>query len=197
MNQEKNFPQYQISSWKLRKKAQIRMTETIAVMFIFFVLILFGIIFYAKYSEVAYQEKQAELLGKKAVEITSKTIFLPELICSRGSAEPELYCLDMLKLKQVPKTFKDNFADYYFDLFPNTKITVEEIYPGNSSWVLYDKPKMIKSTNGTIIASQQKEETHFLLTLKDELKEKPQCTGNLCAVGAKYSFGVLTVGVYS
>jgi len=174
---------------KLRKVAQIRMTETIAVMFIFFVLILFGIIFYSKYSEVAYQEKQEELLGKKAVEITSKTIFLPELICSRGSAEPELYCLDMLKLRQVPKTFKDNFGDYYFDLFPYTIITVEEIYPGNSSWILYDKPKMNKLANGTMVASQQKEETHFLLTLKDEIKEKEK--------KGEYSFGVLTVGVYS
>ena len=173
----------------MNKKAQIRMTETIAVMFIFFVLILFGIIFYSKYSEVAYQEKQAELMGKKAVEITSKTIFLPELICSRGSAEPELYCLDILKLNQIPKTFKNNFGDYYFDLFPNTKISVEEIYPGNSSWVLYDKPKKTKLSNGTFVTSQQKEETHFLLTLKDEVggKEKK----------GEYGFGVLTVGVYS
>ena len=177
------------SNLNLGKTAQIRMTETIGVMFIFFVLILFGIKFYAHYSEVAHQEKQAELLGKKAVEITSKTIFLPELICSRGSAEPELYCLDMLKLRQVPKIFKDNFGDYYFDLFPHTKISVQEIYPGNSSWVLYDKPKINKLANGTSVASQQKEETHFLLRLKDELKEKEN--------KGEYSFGVLTVGVYS
>ena len=165
------------------------MTETIGVMFIFFVLILFGIVFYSKYSETAYQEKQEELMGKKAVEITSKTIFLPELICSRGQAEPELYCLDMLKLKQAQKTFKDNFGEYYFDLFPYSRILVEEIYPGKSKWVLYDKPKKVKLANGTSVNSQQKEATHFLLTLKDEVKGKEK--------KGEYSFGVLTVEVYS
>ncbi len=170
-------------------KAQIRMTETIGVMFIFFVLILFGIIFYTKYSEVAFQEKQAEKMGKQAVEITSKTIFLPELICSRGEAEPELYCLDLLKVKQAQKTFKNNFADYYFDLFPYTKITVSEIYPGNSSWILYDKPKITRLTNGTMVQSKQKESTHFLLTLKDPIKGKEK--------KGEYSFGILTVEVYS
>ncbi len=171
------------------KKAQMRMMETIGVMFIFFVLILFGIIFYTKYSEVAFQEKQAEKMGKKAVEITSKTIFLPELICSRGEAEPELYCLDLLKVKQAQKTFKNNFGDYYFDLFPFTKITVSEIYPGNESWVLYNKPKKVKLANGTLVGSKQKESTHFLLTLKDSVKGKEK--------QGEYKFGMLTVEVFS
>tara|TARA_Y100000310_G_C20448788_1_gene699693 strand:+ start:76 stop:600 length:525 start_codon:yes stop_codon:yes gene_type:complete len=171
------------------KKAQSRMTETIGVMFIFFILILFGIIFYTKYSEVAFQEKQAEKLGKQAVEITSKTIFLPELICSRGEAEPELYCLDLLKVKQAQKTFKDNFGDYYFDLFPFTKITISEIYPGNATYLLYDKPKTTRLSNGTMVKSKQKESTHFLLTLKDPVKSKEK--------KGEYSFGILTVEVYS
>lgn len=154
------------------------MTETIAVLFIFFILIIFGIIFYYKYSQVSFKEQQEQMLGKRAMEITLKTLFLPELICSKGKAEPEDNCFDLIKLRQVNSTFKDNYRDYYYNLFPYTTITVQEISPGNQSWLLYDKPK----SNWTL-----KEATYFVIALKDDLKTEDE---------GKYAFGVLTVEVY-
>jgi len=74
--------------WKLKRKGQARMTETIAVLFIFFVLVLFGIVFYFKFQQISFKEKQEEQLASKAMEITLTTLFLPELQCSRGGAEP-------------------------------------------------------------------------------------------------------------
>ena len=166
-------------------RAQIRMSETIAVMFIFFVLIVFGIIFYYKYSQIAFKEQQEELLGARAIDTTLKAIYLPELICSRGEAESEDYCFDMMKLRQVNKTFSDHFGEYYFDLFPYTTIKVEQLYPyeedaeGNNKnkWTLYDKEKPVW---------ERKEATHFVVTLRDESNP-----------GGVYSFGVLTVEVYN
>lgn len=162
-------------------RAQIKMSETIAVMFIFFVLILFGIIFYYKYSQISYKEQQEELLASRAMEITLKTLYLPELICSRGEAEPEDNCFDLLKLKHLNETFSNHFGDYYFNLFPYTTITVDEIYPGNNSWVLYDKEKP---------DWQSLEKTFFVVSLKDEINESEQPNSG-------YHFGVLTVEVYS
>lgn len=169
-----------LQAWLRTHKAQIQMSETIAVMFIFFVLILFGIVFYYKYSQIAYKEKQEEILGARAMEITLKTLFLPELICSRGVAELEDNCFDLIKLRQVNKTFKDNFGDYYFHLFPYTNISVQEIYPGNQTWTLYEKEKP---------AWEAKERTYFVVTLKDEIKGEERL--------GEYGLGVLTVEVYS
>lgn len=170
---------------KKNLKAQIRMSETIAVMFIFFVLILFGIIFYYKYSQVAFKEEQEEQLGERAVKITLKAIFLPELVCSRGEAQLEDNCFDMLKLIQVREVFEQHFGEYYSDLFPYAKISVKKIYPPPTldeigEWILYEKIKPDWT---------KKEETRFLLALKDEI------TG-LEAGEDAYSLGVLTVEVY-
>lgn len=159
-------------------RAQIRMSETIAVMFIFFVLVVFGIIFYYKYSQIAAKEKQEELLGIRAMDITLKSLFLPELICSRGfEAEVIDNCVDLMKLRHADKVFSDNFEEYYFDLFPYTKIMMKELYPGDREWTLYEKEK--PDWTG-------KEATYFVVALRDE--SNPE---------GEYSFGYLTVEVYS
>ncbi|MFX0139407.1 MAG: hypothetical protein ACFFDN_37550 [Candidatus Hodarchaeota archaeon] len=156
------------------------MSETIAVLFIFFVLIVFGIIFYYKYSEVSFEQKQEELLGRRAMEVTLQTLFLPELICSQGEAEPEDNCIDLLKIDTAQKVFKDYFSEYYFDLFPYTKIMINQTYPEEKGWVLYDKPK----PDWTRL-----EQTFFVVALRDQVKGKKQ-TG-------EYGFGYITVGSYS
>lgn len=164
-------------------RAQIRMSETIAVMFIFFVLVVFGIVFYYKYSQISFKEKQEELMGARAIDITLKSLFLPELICSRGEAEPEDNCFDMMKLRQLiwdeEGVFSNHFEEYYFDLFPYTNIIVERLYPEPyEKWILYEKIKPDWT---------RKEATHFVVTLKDETKQEED----------EYSFGVLTIEVYS
>ena len=162
------------------KKSQVRMSETIAVLFIFFVLILFGIVFYYKYQQVAFVEKQEELLAVRAMETTLKTLFLPELICSKGEAEAEDNCLDLLKLQSLNDTFKQHLDDYYFEIFSFSEVRVEEIYPGNRSWILYKKVKP---------GLTKEEATFFVVTLRDETAGEDQ--------QAKYSFGYLRVVVYS
>ena len=160
------------------KKGQIRMTETIAVLFIFFVLILFGLIFYFRYSESAFKAEQEEMFGKKAIDLTTKTIFLPELLCSKGEAEAEDFCFDMMKLRHTEKTLKKHLSDYYFGLFSYAKISVQEIYPDDDSWIIYEK----KKPNSTRV-----DPTFFVVSLKDEsLGGQPS-----------YGFGVVKVEVYS
>ncbi|HLC88646.1 MAG TPA: hypothetical protein VJG49_01285 [Candidatus Nanoarchaeia archaeon] len=164
---------------KMSRKGQMQMTETIAILFIFFILLLFGIIFYFRYQKIAFQEKQEELLGARAMESTLKALFMPELICSRGEAEPEDNCFDVLKLNATQETMKNYLDEYYFEMFSYATIIVQETYPENKTWILYDKPKP---------EFTRKEPTFFVVTLKDELAGNNQ---------PEYGFGHVAVTVYS
>jgi len=155
------------------------MTETIAILFIFFVLVFFGILFYYKYSQVSLKQEKEELLGKRAIETTLKALFLPELICSNGEAEPEDNCVDMLKVRHANVTFRLH-NQTYFDLLSYSKISIYKVYPESEikePFVLYDKPKP---------DWEKKEATYFVLTLRDELQGQDN-----------YGFGYIKVEVYS
>jgi len=165
---------------KSKTKAQIRMTETIAIMFIFFIIIIFGIIFYSKYQSIAFKEKQKEILQDNAEDITLKTLNLPEITCTKSEYEAEDNCFDILKLNHAQSIIEQNFIEYYSDLFPFAKITVEQIYPlieENTPiiWTIYQKEK----EDFTF-----KEPRRFIVMLKDDTTNH-------------FNFGVLTVEVYS
>jgi hypothetical protein len=169
-----------------KKKGQARMNETIATLFIFFVLILFGIMFFYQYQKVAIKEKNEELLANRAMDTTVKTLFLPELICTKGEAEPEDNCFDLMKLRYAEQTFTSHLTDYYYEIFSYAKITVQEVYPGNKTYLLYDKekPPLEDGSSGWT----RKEPTYFVVTLKDE--NNPEETPN-------YGFGYINIEVYS
>lgn len=170
------------------KKGQMHITETIAVLFIFFILLMFGIIFYYKYQQVAFKDKQEELLAARAMDTTLKALFLPELMCTKREAEPEDNCIDMMKLRSANVTFKRYLNDYYFGIFSYSRIRIVNIN-NNESWMLYDKEKTIKLDDGTMAANWQKlEKTYFVVTLRDEIKGQGE---------PSYDFGYVEVGVYS
>jgi len=165
------------------KKGQLHLTETIAVLFIFFVLIVFGLIFYFKYQQYSLKEEQEQLVISNAIRTTSKVLFLPELQCSKGAAEPEDNCIDLMKVRHVAEVFDRHLTDYYYPIFGYSKIVINQIYPEQKEWVIYDHPKPIYA-NETIIPL---ESTYFTLTLKDE---------SLGGENIHYSFGYIQVGVY-
>ncbi|MBT6773919.1 hypothetical protein HOA91_00970 [Candidatus Woesearchaeota archaeon] len=162
------------------------MNETIAIVFIFFVLILFGIMFFYQYQKVAIKEKNEELLGNRAMDTTLKTLFLPELICTKGEAEPEDNCFDLMKLRYAEKTFTAHLTDYYYEIFSYAKITVQEVYPGNKTYLLYDKEKPPQEDGSQ--GWTRKEPTYFVVTLKDENNSEEK---------ANYGFGYINIEVYS
>jgi len=172
-----------------KKKAQIHMTETIAVLFIFFILVSLGIVFYYKYSQVAFKEKQQELLANRAIETVLYTLFLPELECSKGEAESEDNCVDVMKLRQANNTFLKYLDDYYFDLFSFSTIMVHQTYPKNQTWVIYDKKKVKTLENGTVVPDwTTKLSTFTVITLRDDLAIEGRSV---------YNLGYLNVTVYS
>jgi hypothetical protein len=163
---------------KGKKKGQVQMTETIAVLFIFFILIVFGISFFYQYAQSSFQAEQEELLGKRAIETTLKALFIPELMCTKGDAEAEDNCFDMMKVRHAMDVFNESKL-VYFDTFSFSKISLTEIYPGNETYELYDFPKK---------DWENSEKTFFIIAMKDEVKGNGQ---------PHYGLGRLDIEVYS
>jgi len=195
------------------KKAQLHITETIAVLFIFFILVAFGLIFYARYQQTAVQEKQEQLLASRAMDTTVKALFLPELMCTKGQAEHEDNCVDLIKLNAATPTsspppspepttpeptpskpliqqkshFQDN-SDYYFQLFSYSNVTFIQVYPTSQQWQIYNKQKIKKSSDGKQIKDwTRKEPTYFTITLRDDL----------AGTTPQYRYGYVIVEAYS
>ena len=168
----------------MNRKAQMQMMETIGVLFIFFILVLFGIIFYFKYQQIALQEKQEELVAARAMDTTLQALFLPEFQCSMGDSEPEDNCIDLAKVRAFNETVVNHLEDYYFNLFSYSRIYVQEVYPSNNTWILYDHEKVDTDGNSDW---EFKEPTFFTVTLRDEIS----------STGLHYGFGYLAVEVYS
>ncbi len=164
----------------MTKKAQVQITETIAVLFIFFVLVAFGIIFYYRYQQGALLEEQHELQSARAMDTTLRVLFMPELMCTKGTFEYEDNCIDLPKMRALQKSefFVVNQA-YYYNLFSTSQITVHTLYPGElRSDILYEN-----NAGGF----SNYEPTYFVVALRDV-----DAQGN-----SFYSFGYLEVGVYS
>ncbi|MBS3123841.1 hypothetical protein J4437_04370 [Candidatus Woesearchaeota archaeon] len=169
------------------KKAQVRLTETIGILLIFIILVGLGFSFYAKYQNLSLQEKEEEQLQSRAVRTTLQALFLPEVLCSRGEAEAEENCVDMIKARAMQeKLYSSNvdtkWRDYYFNLFSFAKVSIHELYPSTDQeeLVLYDFPKP---------GAKKSENTFFVIALKEE---------SLGGRGSPvYKFGYLEVEVYS
>ena len=107
------------------------MTETVAVLFIFFILVAFGIIFYYKWHVGALKEERQQAQASRAMDTTLRVLFLPELQCSKGEAVSEDNCIDMLKMRALMSvdggsTYFERHEDYYFNAFGYSKIVVHE-----------------------------------------------------------------------
>ncbi len=187
----------------MSSRAQIQMTETIAVIFIFFILLFFGMIFYYKYVDVSIEAQREENLERRAIDITNKVLFLPEIQCTARWLSAKNYCLDLLKLQAFQKVLsqdeetKNNKApenneaqnneDYYFNIFSFARITVQEIYPdATKSWVVYDKPKKYDPPRKDLPPGKKMYTSTALQD--DEVQQDGESAVN---------FGMLTVEVYS
>jgi len=149
------------------------MGETIAILFIFFLLLVFGMMFYIKVLGISLASQKEESIQIRAVDIAERASFLSELQCSEENIISE-DCIDILKLDAANQIMQDNNEDYY-DMLGFSDITVKEIYPSSNSWGLYNR----------VPASwKDKIPTHIPILLYNATEQK-------------YAFGILTVAVYT
>ena len=119
------------------RKSQIGMSETIAILFIFFVLIALGFMFYLRISRSSVETQYGESVDLMSIEITQKASFLPELQCSKKNIITD-NCIDVLKLESAAAIIEENKMSYDA-LFLDSEIIVKELYPTKKTWLLYNK----------------------------------------------------------
>lgn len=119
------------------KKSQIQIGETIAVLFVFFILIIVGFIFYVKVIKGNIELEKEELSELRSIGIAQRVMFLPELQCSKDNVVRE-NCIDILKLDSAKKLMKDNEI-YYYDLLGFSDVGVSQIYPTQAKWSIYSR----------------------------------------------------------
>ena len=113
-----------------KKKSQIQMFETMAVLIVFFILLGLGLIFYTKVVQSNLESDAAEASQGMSISVAQKVMFLPEIECSEDNV-PKENCIDTEKLKAAAPLLMDNKNLNYFDLFGFSLIKIEEIYPDN------------------------------------------------------------------
>ncbi len=149
------------------KKAQTRMLETIAVIFAFFLLAAFGFVFYANMQADSDKIKLEAEKDTMMLKIAKLAISLPELQCNN-----RMYCMDEINMKTFFDTRPATKSEYY-DLFKNSVITVEKVYPTPESPVtIYSKQK-----------GSSKKTMWLPISLYDPVKDST-------------SFGILRVDLY-
>ena len=95
----------------MKKKAQAGMFEIIVVLFVFFLLIGFGLIFYAGMQKRSSTEDSKRVLELRAVRVAQIASTLPELQCSLDNAVRE-NCIEVEKAMAAKDVIEKNIADY-------------------------------------------------------------------------------------
>jgi len=161
----------------LMRKAQLKLTENVAVLFVFFLLLVFGMIFYMGVMKSTAEKDKDKNFVLKAIKTVQLITFMPEMQCSAENIVTDA-CFDRMKVNAFTDLVDTNF-NYYFDFFGYANISVNEIYPSNTTWHIYNNlpDDHIK---------RNKLATYVPISLY-----------NATAGGSRgYSFGVLKVVVY-
>lgn len=156
----------------MKRKAQLQFGETIAILFIFFMLLVVGLIFYVRIKTASVGQDISEYKDVQAVELSQTVAFLPEFQCTEMNVvEPS--CFDKYKILAMEKVSQNNFAYYYRDL-GNIVVEVQQIYPAGETIVPY---------NGTPEEFTVASKSHIPISLYDVESEK-------------YIFGVLRITTF-
>ena len=158
---------------KNRTRAQVQMGETIAILLVFFFLIVIGLIFYVnviKAKAVVAKEENSQL---EAISVLKKTISLPELQCSRQDIVSS-YCIDLLKLEAASALMPQN-QEHYFDILGFSTVSVREVYPISRNYTLY-RSSLEKYTS--------KSSTNTPISLLDP-------------ISGTSAFGIITIDTYA
>lgn len=156
-------------------KAQIKMFETIAVLIIFFFLIAFGIVFYGMIKTKGITEESEKLLQTKSVILSQKVSYLSELDCSQTAIQKE-NCFDKYKVHAFSKLVAQN-KEYYFPIFGFSKVVIQQIFPKEQEYIIYNNPKE-RYSNSLM--------TPIPIVIFDETASRL----------GKYYFGILEVTMY-
>lgn len=121
----------------MNNKAQIQIGETIAVLFVFFILIIIGFMFYVKVIKGNIEAEKDEFSQLRSVGIAQRVMFFPELQCSEDNIIID-NCIDLDKLDSAEGIMREN-GNYYFDLLEFSNVSIVQIYPNAAKWNIYSR----------------------------------------------------------
>jgi len=163
------------------------MMETIIVLFVLFVLIAFGFIFYANYQRSSLLEQQERITQSGAVDIVQSVSSLPELQCTEGEVVKG-NCIDRYKITALTTIAGEN-AIFYYDIFGFSNITIQKIYPPALTPPYPPGTDCIKKTEGCTVYNRAPSSyrdvlaTNVPITIKNPLNNHKE-------------FGIITIQTY-
>lgn len=111
------------------KKAQIQSGETIVVIIILTIIIVFGLYFVSNLQADGLEQTQKDEFELSALAIASQLGNLPELRCTRRQTAIER-CIDIYKAKAFQEYInKDENQAFKLQRFGNTNVTIKIINP--------------------------------------------------------------------
>ncbi len=113
------------------------MFETIAVLVVFFFLIVFGVSFYFVMQRSSYNRQVDRNAQLVSVQLSQKISDIPELDCALAGIQID-NCVDKIKLEMFNDKLKEGLSRVeYFRVLGYSKISINEIYPSVQSYELY------------------------------------------------------------
>jgi hypothetical protein len=110
-----------------QKKAQIKMFETIAVIIVFFFILIFGLVYYNSTQINAIKKMDEANKQLRSIEIMKIATYLPELQCSNNNVL-KANCLDSIKIDKFSELSSEN-KPYYLNVLGYGSINVTQVYP--------------------------------------------------------------------
>ena len=124
-------------------KAQVKMFESVAVLIVFFFLLVFGMSFFFVLQRASQERELDRIAQLKSIQIAQKTMFLAELDCVFIGVQIE-NCFDELKIKNFVNLINSSqqaIVDY-FNVFEFSTINIVKVFPGdNETITLYSRPR--------------------------------------------------------
>ena len=113
-------------------KGQVQLFETIGVLFVFFFLLMFGLIFYSSFQKESLNDIDEEKKELELVSLAQTISSLPELKCSEQKSIKET-CFDLLSFKVLTDKMDEFMTDdrkrlYFYSLFRSSNITLDVFY---------------------------------------------------------------------
>ena len=134
----------------MKKKSQIKLFESLAVLVVFFFLLVFGISFYFVLQKASINRQLTQQEELKFIQLVQKVSTLPELECSEVGIQLD-NCIDILRLKTMQSLLVSSAAvrQKYYDIFGFSRIVVEKIYPEESERITLIDQQRSTSNNAT------------------------------------------------
>ncbi len=117
------------------RKAQVKLWTTIAILVVFFVILMFGFIFYTQVERISLERSQKEAEARRSIAIAQVVTNLPELQCSLGAVEKGI-CFDLYKILAF-EDVHENYWIYYYDMFGYANISVKQINLNDDTETVY------------------------------------------------------------